>query len=342
MAIRHALETLLTGAALTAPLTEAVFEDLLSGRLDGHQIAALLTLIQTRPVTVDELVGAARAMRRHVAAIPFTPPPGAVLIDTCGTGGAPKTFNISTLAAIVAAAAGAGRILVAKHGNRSRTGRGSAELLAALGVNVNAPPEIQARCLRDTGVCFCFAIHHHPAARHAAPVRASLGFPTIFNLLGPLTNPAGADRQLIGVYSPALVAPVAQALAQLGARRAIVAHAMDGLDELSTTAPTAIAHVGENGVGHDVIDAQAVGLPRASLADLAAGDLDHAVGIARSVLSGAPGPAADIVALNAGAALLIGGAAQDLTAGVHLAVGALQSGLAARTLGDLVEASRTS
>jgi len=341
MTIREALDTLLSGATLSADSAQSVFEQLLAGQLDPAQIAAMLSLIQSRGPTVDELVGGARAMRRHVTPVPVDPSLSGVLIDTCGTGGAPKTFNVSTLAAIIAAAAAPGKLRVAKHGNRSRTGRGSAELLAALGVNVDATPEVQARCLRHAGVCFCFAIHHHPAMKHAGPVRKSLGFSTIFNLLGPLTNPAGASRQLIGVYARSLVRPVAEALAVLGAERAIVAHGLDGLDELTTTAPTALALVENGRVREHQIDAADLGMPRRTLDELQATDLADAARIAREILSGTPGPAADMACLNAGAALEVGSAAGSLAEGIALAAEALRSGAAQRTLNTLVTASRS-
>ena len=209
------ISDLLAGRVLSEHSTEQLFESLLSGQLDDQQIAAVLTFIQSRGVTVDELVGAARVMRRHVTRVPVNVP-GAVVIDTCGTGGAPKTFNISTAGAIVVAGASPHRtgsgphVVVAKHGNRSRSGRGSAEVLARLGVNVDATPAVQARCLREAGVCFCFAIHHHPATKYVAAARKSLAFPTIFNLLGPLTNPAGATRQLIGIYDRTAVEKMAR------------------------------------------------------------------------------------------------------------------------------------
>ncbi len=339
MTIREALDTLVAGGTLSAAGAESVFEQLLQGQVEPAQIAALLSLLQSRAVSVDELVGSARAMRRHVTPVPVDTSLGGELIDTCGTGGAPKTFNVSTLAAIVAAAAAPGQVRVAKHGNRSRTGRGSAELLAALGVNVDAPPAALARCLRDAGVCFCFAIHHHPAMRHAAPVRKSLGFPTIFNLLGPLTNPAGARRQVIGVYARSLVRPVAETLAALGAERAIVAHGLDGLDELSTTAPTALAHVEGGRVREEIVDAASLGVRRATLEELQARDLEDAARIARDVLSGAPGPLADIVCFNAAAALAVGSAACSLAEGMTLAAEALKSGAASQTLRSLAAAS---
>src|SRR5947207_1125205 len=181
MGIRETLARLVAGHHLTAEQAESLFEDILGGLLDDAQIAAVLALIQVRSPSVNELVGAARVMRRHATPIPCQPTSAGVILDTCGTGGTPKTFNISTLAAIVVAGAAPGKVRVAKHGNRSRSGRGSAEVLAALGVNVEAGPLVQARCLEEAGVCFCFAPHHHPAAKHAAGARRSLGFPTIFN-----------------------------------------------------------------------------------------------------------------------------------------------------------------
>ncbi|MCA9287057.1 MAG: anthranilate phosphoribosyltransferase, partial [Phycisphaerales bacterium] len=236
-------------APLSEPDAEFLFDSMFGGQLDQAQIAGVLALMAARGPTPDEVVGAARAMRRHVTPIPARHPES--IIDTCGTGGAPKTFNVSTAAAIVAAGAGA---RVAKHGNRSRTGRGSAEVLAALGVNVDASPEVQARCLDEAGVCFCFAIHHHPATRHATPVRKALKFPTIFNVLGPLTNPARASRQVIGVYDEGLVPLMAQALARLGCVRAMVAHSRDGLDEVSITAPTLVATVADGRLSMDELD----------------------------------------------------------------------------------------
>jgi len=339
MTIREALETLVAGGELSAADSESVFEQLLRGELDPPQIAALLSLIQSRGPSVEELVGAARAMRRHVTPVPVDPSLPGALIDTCGTGGAPKTFNVSTLAAIVAAAAAPGRILVAKHGNRSRTGRGSAELLAALGVNVDAPPEVQGACLREAGVCFCFAIHHHPAMRFAAPVRKSLGFPTIFNLLGPLTNPAGARRQLIGVSGMKAMAIVPAALAALGVDRAVIAHGADGLDELTITSKTHLAVVESGRVETRTLDTESTGLPAASLQDLRANDLEDAARIARDVLAGRRGAAFSMVALNAAAALFVGGACESIVAGIAPAIAALESGAAAETLTRLARRS---
>lgn len=339
MDIRESLESLVTGGTLSEIDAEAVFGSLLGGGLDEAQIGALLALIQSRVPTVAELTGAARVMRAHVTPVPITPKPGQVLIDTCGTGGAPKMFNVSTIAAIIAAAAGGApdhpRILVAKHGNRSRTGRGSAEVLAALGVNIDAPPAAQARCLEQAGVCFCFAIHHHPAMKHAAAPRRSLGFRTIFNLLGPLTNPAGAIRQLIGVYAAEIVEPMAHTLAALGAERAIVAHGRDGLDELTTTVPTLLAHVEAGAVRPETIDPADFGVARATHDELRIEGLEPAVDAVRDILEGKPGPRRDIAVLNAAAALVVAGEADSLAAGFARAAAAIDSGAARRTLETL-------
>lgn len=338
--MQEALATLVSGGALTAARAEAVFTTILAGEADPAQIGALLALIQRRGASVDEIVGAARVMRRHVQRVPFEAGPGVRLVDTCGTGGAPKTFNISTGAAIVAAAAGfdAG-VRVAKHGNRSRTGRGSAEVLQRLGVNVDAPPEAQARCLDEAGVCFCFAIHHHPAMRHAAAPRRALAFPTIFNILGPLTNPAGATRQLIGVYHASLVEPMATALLALGAEHAMVVHGLDGLDEITITDRTLAARVRAGAIGSTHIDAADLGIPRAALGDLRAATLEDSARLMRAAIAGEAGPVSDIVALNAAAALVVADGAPDLAPALEMARSAMASGAAARTLERLITVS---
>jgi anthranilate phosphoribosyltransferase len=331
---------LVEGERLSEDEANAVFEALLSGELDEAQIGGVLSLIQARGVTVDELVGAARAMRAHVTGVPFTPAPGEVVIDTCGTGGAAKTFNVSTAAAIVIAGvktppgSGVSRVVVAKHGNRSRTGRGSAEVLAGLGVNIEASPETQAKCLREAGVCFSFAMRHHPAMRHAAGPRRSLGFPTVFNLLGPLTNPARAQRQLIGVYRPEFVELVASALARLGSVSAAVVHGAGGLDEVSTLGPSEVAWVCHGEVALNTIDPEGV-VPASRIEDLQAADLDDGVSIVRSVLSGETGPRRDIVVLNAAVGLVVAGAASDPATAAALACESIDSGRAARVLQDL-------
>lgn len=344
-AIHGVLADLVSGRTLDEAESEAVFGSLLAGELEAAQIGALLSLLQSRGVTADELTGAARVMRARVERIPYTPPAGTVVVDTCGTGGAPKTFNVSTAAAIVVAGCEPepgtiGRVVVAKHGNRSRTGRGSAEVLAQLGVNIDAGPKVQARCLEEAGVCFCFAIHHHPAMRHAAPVRRALGFPTVFNLLGPLTNPCGATRQLIGVYRPEFVGLVSETLRRLGAEHAVVAHSDDGLDELTVTAPTTLGVVRQGAVATERIDPASLGLAPARIEDLRAADESHAADMVRAILAGEPGPAADIVTLTAGAALVVAGATGSIAGGITLARDSIRSGRAARALDRLAAISR--
>jgi anthranilate phosphoribosyltransferase len=340
------LRDMIAGNPLSEEIAESVFLALLSGQFDEAQIGGVLALIQTMPPNSSTLTGAARAMRAHVERVPYTLQPGETLLDTCGTGGAPKSFNVSTAAAIVAASvtppadSGVSRIVVAKHGNRSRTGRGSAEVLQTLGVHVDATPEQQARCLEEAGVCFCFAIHHHPAMKHAIGPRRSLGFPTIFNALGPLTNPAGADRQLIGVYDNALVEPMAKTLANLGASRAMVAHSTDGLDELSTTAPTRIMHVQKGSLHEEMIDARDYGLERVTLDQLQATSVKHSAEIIRDIYAGNPSPYRDMVTLSAGAALVVAGACDSIKDGIGLSQHAIDSGMTNATLNRLIEVSR--
>lgn len=344
------LASLLHGDRLSETQSEEVFEHMLSGHFDQAQIGSFLSLIQGRGVTPQELIGAARVMRRHVTTVPaphFADAIQTVIVDTCGTGGGTKTFNISTSAAFVVAGAsphhsgGPLRVLVAKHGNLSRTGRGSAEVLAALGVNVDAPPATQSLCLARAGVCFCFAIHHHPATRHAAPVRKSLGFPTVFNLLGPLANPANADCQIIGTYRPEYVDLLAHTLAGLGARSAMVVHGHSGMDEISTTGPTRIARVLGGKVEVCDFDATSVGVARADLSQLTATTVEHSASMLRDVLAGKPGPIRDIVLLNAAGALIVSGAAASWADGLVLAAAAVDSGRAAAALRLLAETARS-
>lgn len=330
------LKHLLAGGTLPEDKAREAFEGIMTGAAHHAEMGAFLALLATRLPTTDELVGAARVMREKVDVLETGVAPEG-LLDTAGTGGAPKTFNVSTAAALVAAAAG---VKVAKHGNRSRTGRGSSEVLEALGVNVDAGREVQARCLEEAGVAFCFAIHHHPAAKHAMPVRKALGFPTIFNLLGPLTNPAGAGRQIMGVYDDAFVRPIAEAHARLGTIRAIVFHSGDGLDECSLGAPTHIADVENGSITEYEIDPESLGLRKASIDQLQARNLDHAAALVRGVLSGEEtGPALDMTILNAAAALVAAGRASSFSEGVEQARATIASGKALETLERLKQAS---
>ncbi|MEM8836388.1 MAG: anthranilate phosphoribosyltransferase [Planctomycetota bacterium] len=339
------LARLLAGETLPESEAARAFEFVLTGRANESQVGAMLALIAVRGPALDELVGGARVMRAHATRVPV---PDAIrdrVIDTCGTGGTAKTFNISTGAAIVAAGArgtDSERVYVAKHGGRSRSGRGSAEILQALGVNVDAPAPVQSRCLEEAGVCFSFAVNHHPAMKFAAGPRKSLGFPTIFNLLGPLTNPAGAARQLMGVYDERALELVAQTLARLGCARAMVVRGEDGMDELSTCAPTRVVHVEGASVRTETFDARSLGFARATHEELAARDLDEAARLLRSIVTNAhAGPERDIVVLNAGAALVVGGAAETVEAGVELATRSIEGGGAAEALDTLARVSNT-
>lgn len=351
MDIREVLAHLLSGGTLDEQTAEQVFELILTGQVNDAQLGALLGLIAARPggPTVDEIVAGVRVMRRHVTPVPTASAVtiardrtglDPVIIDTCGTGGAPKTFNVSTVAAIVAAAAGKGRVLVAKHGGRSRTGRGSAEVLAQLGVNVNASPETQAACLGEIGVCFSFAQHHHPAMKHAAVARKSLGFPTIFNLIGPLSNPAGATRQLVGTYSVNAAGTLAAALVRLGSERAMIVTSRDGMDELTHTSVNEVFEVVDGSVRHAMLDTRDMGMHRCMLTDLLVHSLDEAASLFLAVLEGKPGPARQIVELNAGAALVVAGAACGLREGVQQAKDAIDAGEARQIFSRLIELSR--
>ncbi|UCD75495.1 MAG: anthranilate phosphoribosyltransferase [Phycisphaerales bacterium] len=332
------LKHLLTGETLSADQTAEAFEAMMTGRVHHGEMGALLALLATRTPTSEEILGAARIMRRHVDPVKSGCDPDSI-VDTAGTGGAPKTFNVSTAAAIVAAGAGA---KVAKHGNRSRTGRGSAEVLQQLGVNVDADRATQARCLDEVGVCFCFAIHHHPATRHVMPVRKALGFPTIFNLLGPLTNPAGARRQLLGVYEARFLRPIAEALAELGTVRAMVAHGEDGLDEISISAPTRIAHVQDGRIFEETIDPAGLGLPTSVHESVTARTLEHAAQMIRDVLEGRDtGPPRDMTIINSAATLLVADKVDSLAEGVDLAAETIDNGRAMITLEALARVSNS-
>ena len=331
------LRKLVRGETLTEEESRLAFEQIASGESHHAEIGGLLSLLATRVPTVDEIVGAATVMRSRVERVPCKTDPRTV-VDTAGTGGAPKSFNVSTAAAVVAAAAGA---RVAKHGNRSRTGRGSAEVMESLGVNVNASTAVQAACLDEIGICFCFAIHHHPAAKHVMPVRKALGLPTIFNLLGPLTNPAGAGRQVMGVYARDFVRPIAEALVRLGSTHALVFHSDDGLDEISVGALTRVAEV-RNGEVHDwIVDPSALGLEMADPMSLAPDSLVDAAELFLRVVRGEDrGARRSMVLVNAAAALLVAGRTSTIDEGVVLAGEAIDHGQADATLQKLCARSR--
>ncbi|MFG0329716.1 MAG: anthranilate phosphoribosyltransferase [Phycisphaerales bacterium] len=335
--MKATLAELVQGGSLDERRAYEVFSIIMDGGAEESQIGALLALIARRGPTVSELTGAARVMREHVTGVPTDESWRDRVIDTCGTGGAPKTFNVSTAAALVAAGAGA---KVAKHGNRSRSGRGSAEVLEALGVNVAASPETQGRCLDEAGVCFSFAIHHHPATRHATPARKALAFPTIFNLLGPLTNPAGAGRQLMGVFTKEFARLNAETLATLGCRRAFVVHGDDGLDEISTTARTTVFEVRDGRVEEWSVGPEELGIERVELEALTpTNGLDEAVRWLEGAIDGEAGPIRDITLVNAAAAIVVAGLADTLDDGMAAAEKSIDTGAARAALTQLVECS---
>ncbi|MEL7060606.1 MAG: anthranilate phosphoribosyltransferase [Acidobacteriota bacterium] len=321
---RQALRTVLAGDDLTSAATEELFGRLMDGELSDVVKAALLGGLAAKGEAIEEIAGAASAMRARAVGIPHTVDD---LVDTCGTGGDGKgTFNVSTAAAIVAAGAG---VPVAKHGNRSVSSRsGSADVLAALGVDLEITPEQAGRALEQIGLAFLFAPKLHPAMREVMPVRKELGVRTIFNLLGPLTNPAGAARQVMGVYAARLVEPVAHVLARLGATHALVVHGADGLDEITTTGPTHVAEVRDGAVTTSTLDPAALDIERAAARDLLGGEPDDNAEIFRRLLDGEEGPIFDIVVANAGAAIFVGGRAPSLRDGAEQARVALRSGAA--------------
>ncbi|MFM9958217.1 MAG: anthranilate phosphoribosyltransferase [Phycisphaerales bacterium] len=360
------LQHLLAGQPLSRGEADHAFELIFTGGANEMQVAAMLALLAVKGVTLDELVGGASAMRRHVTRLPVTDDPRAPLLDTCGTGGAPKTFNISTAAALVVAGARGGantpveRVRVAKHGGRSRTGRGSAEVLALMGVNIDASPQVQARCLDSAGVCFSFAVNHHPAMKFAAGPRKSLGFPTIFNLLGPLTNPAGARRQLLGVWDGRYAPLVAQALAELGCDGAMVVHGLDGMDEITTCDQTFIARVRGAGGGAGgsagggagsagrvetrTFDPLAVGVDRARCGEFVVETAEASAALIERIVGGDRGAdvraARDIVLINAAAALIVAGMTDWWEAALALATDSVDSMRAHGALNQLREVSR--
>jgi anthranilate phosphoribosyltransferase len=334
--ISETIDRLLAGDALSAGDTEAAVGLVMRGEADPAQIAGLLVALRAKGETVDELVGAARAMRAHVVAVR---PARDDLVDTAGTGGdGSGTFNISTTAALVAAACGCA---VAKHGNRAASSRsGSADVLEALGVPIALTPEQAAAMIEQHGFGYLHAPDHHPAMRHAGPVRRSLGVRTVFNLLGPLTNPAGARRQLIGVYARQWVEPMAQALAALGCEHGMVVHGEPGIDELSPCGATTVATVRGGRVTIGELDARDLGIDLCALSDLAGGDPQRNAEIALAVLGGVAGPAADATALNAAAAIVVAGRAADLGEGLEQAREALRSGAAMARLSALRAAGK--
>jgi anthranilate phosphoribosyltransferase len=329
--LTEAIDAVASGRDLSSDEAAAVLAEIMRGEASEVEIAGFLIGLRAKGETVEELAGLARTMRAFAAAVDAGVDG---LVDTAGTGGGRRTFNVSTTAALIAAGAGCP---VAKHGNRSATGlSGSADVLEALGVRIDLGPEAVAACLRDTNFGFMFAPAHHQATRFVVPVRKELAVRTIFNVLGPLTNPAGARRQVIGVADPALLGTMAGALAQLGVDRALVVSSEDGLDELSTAGPTHVVEVAGAAIERWMVAPEDVGLARAEPAALAGGTPDENAAIARRIFAGEAGPPRDLAVLNAGAAIYAAGRAAGLPAGVRAAEAAVDSGAAAAALDAVV------
>ena len=334
--LREVLRKAAAGEPLTEGEAERALETIMEGTVPPAATAALLTGLRVRGETVSEIVGFARAMRRFAAKVDAPED----VVDTCGTGGDAKgTINVSTAAAFVARGAG---VTIAKHGNRAATSlAGSADVLEALGAEIELGPEQVGKCIRESGIGFMFARTHHPAMKFVAPVRAELPFRTVFNLLGPLTNPAGARRQVVGVFGGAYVWPVAEALRDLGAEKALVVHGMDGMDEITVTGKTLIVEVEEENIKEYEISPEDLGLARHAPDGLLGGDAHLNARILRDVLSGEErGAARDIVLLNAAAAVYVSGKVQTLEEGLRLAEESIGSGAAIGSLEDFVHTTR--
>lgn len=331
--LRNFIAKAASGAALTRPEAEEAFNIIMSGEATPAQIGGFLMALRVRGETVEEISGAVSTMRAKMLRV--AAPPEA--IDIVGTGGDQSgSYNVSTAAAFIAAGAG---VPIAKHGNRALSSRsGAADTLAALGVNIEIGPDVIADCIRVAGVGFMFAPTHHSAMRHVGPARAELGTRTIFNLLGPLSNPAGVKRQLVGVFAPEWVEPIAHVLKGLGSEAAWVVHG-DGLDEMTTAGTTQVAALEGGEVRRFEVSAEEFGLERVTMADLKGGDAAHNAAALKEVLGGARNPYRDIALLNAGAALIIAGKAADLREGIAAAARSIDSGAAAEVLERLVVVS---
>jgi anthranilate phosphoribosyltransferase len=334
--IQDALGRLLDGRDLGRDEARDVMGSIMDGEATPAQIGGFLVALRLKGETADEIAGCAEAMREHVLAVK---PRRDDLVDTAGTGGdGARTFNISTAAALLAAAAGAG---VAKHGNRAvSSSSGSADVLEALGFSLELEPDRIERSIDELGFGFLFAPTHHPAMRHAAPVRRELAARTVFNVLGPLTNPAGARAQVVGVYAPELVPTIADVLLRLGATRAFVVHGAGGIDELSPAGPNLVCEVADGEVRRREIDPLELGVPRCATEELRGGEPDENAQAIREIFAGANGGRRDAVLLNAAGAIAASGHARDLREGLGLAREALDSGLAASRLEELIAFSR--
>src|SRR6202521_3177330 len=338
MPLREQIKLAVEGQDLTRAQSAAALDAMLDGGVPPSQMAALLVALRMKGETPDEIAGAAQSLRSRAVRVEVSQER---LIDTCGTGGdGSHTFNISTTAAFVAVAGGA---RVAKHGNRAVSSKcGSADVLTALGVEVELAPSAVAACIDECGIGFLFAPRHHGAMKHVAPVRKELGLRTLFNLLGPLANPAGARRQLLGVYAAHLVPIMARTLAELGCDRAFVVHGHGGLDEISTTGPTLICEVRSGTVRKFEFSPEDAGIERAPLAELRGGDAPENAALLRGVLRGEPGARRAAVVLNAGAALAAAGVCETIPDGARLAERAIDSGAALDRLERLIRVSQAS
>ncbi|MCF4128256.1 anthranilate phosphoribosyltransferase [Methylobacterium sp. SyP6R] len=323
-----------TGAALTREEARRAFDHLLSGEVTHAQAGAFLMALHVRGEALDEITGAAGALRERMTRV--AAPEGA--IDIVGTGGDHSgSYNVSTLAAIVTAACG---VPVAKHGNRAASSRsGAADVLSALGVGIGLTPDHLARCLAEAGLCFMFAQSHHASMRHVAPVRVEIGTRTLFNVLGPLCNPAGVSAQLLGVYAASLAEPMTRVLGELGSRRVWTVHGSDGLDEITTTGPTAVVALEDGAIRRFTLDPRELGLRLAQPEELRGGDPAHNAGALREVLDGARTPYRDIGILNAAAALMVAGRVDSLQDGVTRAAQAIDTGAARAVLERLAVVS---
>jgi anthranilate phosphoribosyltransferase len=335
--IKEALSKIVSGSDLTLAEAREVMREIMKGEATQAQIGAFLTALRMKGETADEIAGCALAMRESAIAVK---PKRNQLVDTCGTGGDGKgTFNISTTVAFVAAGAG---LAVAKHGNRSVSSHcGSADLLQTLGVNLELSPEQVARCIDEVGIGFLFAPKLHPAMKFALGPRQEIGLRTIFNILGPLSNPAQAKRQLLGVYHSDLTEVIAEVLRTLGAEHAFVVHGADGLDELSVTGQNKISRLYDGYIETYYLDPQDLGLPRSRLSDLAGGSVEENAAITKALLAGKDEPKRDVILLNAAAVLIAGGKASSFSEGLGLAAEAINNGSAQRKLHQLIEFSRS-
>ncbi len=328
--LAEATETLLGGAHLTADEAAAVLAEIMEGKAGEAQTAGFLVALRAKGETAEELTGLARTMREMSDRVEVDRDD---LLDTAGTGGGPTTFNVSTTAAIVAAGAGCA---VAKHGNRSATSRsGSADVLEALGVEIGQDPEAVAKSIEEIGFGFMFAPRHHQATKHVVPVRKALGVRTIFNFLGPLTNPAGATRQLVGVSDPAMLATMAESLAELGCERGLLVSGEDGVDEISLSGETRMIEVRDGDRAERRFKPQDAGVEPASLEEIRGGEPEENAAATRAVLDGEKGPRRDVVLLNAGAAIWLADGGEGIAEGVEKAADAIDSGAAKEVLAKL-------